>query len=168
MREFIKIVLPYIKPYKINALLNVLFNLLGSVFSLFSFTLVIPFLRILFNPDALVLERPEFGLSSKALLDLFNYYLSQVIVHDGKLKALFTISIFIFVTVLLKNMFTYLANFFMAPLRNGIVRDIRNKIYKKVLNLHLGFFSEERKGDIISRLNGLHLLQLRCCFAILL
>jgi subfamily B ATP-binding cassette protein MsbA len=152
MREFIKILIPYLKPYKLNALLNIVFNTLSSIFSLFSLTLLMPFLRILFSPDDLVLQKPEFAFNSKVLLDSFNYYLSQIIIKDGETKALLTVSIFILISVLLKNLFTYFANFFMSPLRNGIVKDIRNKIYKKVLNLHLGFFSHERKGDIISRM----------------
>ncbi len=152
MREFIKIVIPYIKPYKLNAILNIVFNIFGSIFSLFSLTLLMPFLRILFSPEKLVLQKPEFAFDSKVLLDIFNYHLSQIIIKDGEIKALLTISIFILASVLLKNLFTYLANFFMSPLRNGIVKDIRNRIYKKVLNLHLGFFSQERKGDIISRM----------------
>ncbi len=152
MREFIKIVIPYIKPYKLEAFLNIFFNFLGSVFSLFSLASLIPFLRILFNPDQLVLQKPEFAFNSDSMMGLINYYLSSIIVEQGKLQALFFVSLFILITVLLKNLFTYLANFFIAPLRNGILKDIRNQIYKKVLNLHLGFFSEERKGDIISRM----------------
>ena len=154
MREFIKIVIPYIKPYKLNALLNIIFNFLGSVFSLFSLALLMPFLKILFHPEELVLEKPELAFNSKVLLQHLYYYLSQIIVTDGKIKALLWVSIFILLAVLFKNLFIYLANFFMAPLRNGIVKDIRNKIYRKVLNLHLGFFSEERKGDIISRMTS--------------
>lgn len=152
MREFIKIVIPYIKPYKLNAFLNIFFNLLGSIFSLFSLTLLMPFLKILFHPEELVLVKPEFAFDSKVLLQQFYYYISKVIIEDGKIEALLLVSVFILLSVLLKNMFIYMANYFMAPLRNGIVKDIRNKIYHKVLNLHLGFFSEERKGDIISRM----------------
>ena len=152
MREFIKIVIPYIKPYKLEAFLNIFFNFLGSVFSLFSLASLIPFLRILFNPDQLVLQKPEFAFNSDSIMGIVNYYISSIIVEQGKLQALTFVSIFILVTVLLKNLFTYFANFFIVPLRNGILKDIRNQIYKKVLNLHLGFFSEERKGDIISRM----------------
>ncbi|MEN8118949.1 MAG: ABC transporter ATP-binding protein [Bacteroidota bacterium] len=154
MKEFIKIVLPYIKPYKINALLNILLNILGAVFSLFSLTLLIPFLGILFESQELILEKPDFVFKSEAILNYFNYYISLIIIEEGKITALLYVSIFVLVAILLKNLFIYFANFFMAPLRNGIVKDIRNKIYNKVLNLHIGFFSEEKKGDIISRMTS--------------
>lgn len=154
MREFIKIVLPYIKPYRVNALLNIVLNLIGAVFSLFSLILLMPFLGILFDSQKLVLEKPELTFSSDAVIQYFNFYMSQIIVSEGQIKALVYVSIFILATILFKNLFVYFANFFMAPLRNGIVKDIRNKIYNKVLNLHIGFFSEEKKGDIISRMTS--------------
>ncbi|RLD68478.1 MAG: ABC transporter ATP-binding protein, partial [Bacteroidetes bacterium] len=154
MREFIKIVLPYIKPYRINALLNIVLNIVGSIFSLFSLILLMHFLGILFDSQKLVLEKPELTFSSDSVMQYFNYHMSQVIVSEGQIKALVYVSIFILATVLFKNLFIYFANFFMAPLRNGIVKDIRNKIYNKVLNLHMGFFSKEKKGDIISRMTS--------------
>lgn len=154
MREFLKIVLPYIKPYRVNAFLNIILNILGSVFSLFSLVLLVPFLGILFDSQKLILEEPEFAYTSKAILNYFYYYMSQIIITEGKIKALMYVSIFVLATILFKNLFIYFANFFMAPLRNGIVKDIRNKIYNKVLNLHIGFFSEKRKGDIISRMTS--------------
>ena len=154
MREFLKIVIPYIKPYKFNALLNIILNILGSVFSLFSLVLLVPFLGILFDRQKLVLEKPELALSSDSVIQYFKYFISQIIDSEGPIKALVFVSIFILATILFKNLFVYFANFFMAPLRNGIVKDIRNKIYNKVLNLHIGFFSEEKKGDIISRMTS--------------
>ena len=154
MREFIKIVLPYVKPYKLNAFLNIVLNTLGSLFSLFSLVLLIPFLGILFDSQKLVLEKPDIVLSSNGAVQYFNYYVSKIIITEGHIKALVYVSVFILVMVLLKNVFIYFANFFMAPLRNGIVQDIRNKIFTKVLNLHIGFFSEEKKGDIISRMTS--------------
>ncbi len=152
MKDFFRTVLFYIKPYKLNAALNILLNLLSSIFSLFSLVLLIPFLGVLFEQQELVLTKPEFEFSTKILLDYFYYYMSVIIVENTKIKALVFVSAFILTMILLKNLFGYFANFFMAPLRNGIVKDIRNKIYNKVLNLHIGFFSEEKKGDIISRM----------------
>jgi len=154
MREFIKIVLPYIKPYRINVLLNIVLNIFGALFSLFSLALLIPFLGILFDSQKLILEKPEFAYTSEAILNYFYYYISQIISTEGEIKALMYVSIFVLVAILFKNLFIYFANYFMAPLRNGIVKDIRNKIYNKVLNLHIGFFSEEKKGDIISRMTS--------------
>ncbi len=152
MKDFFRTLLFYIKPYKLNAVLNILLNLLSSVFSLFSLVLLIPFLGILFEQQELVLTKPEFEFSTKILLDYFYYYMSMMIVENTKIQALVFVSAFILTMILLKNLFGYFANFFMAPLRNGIVKDIRNKIYNKVLSLHIGFFSEEKKGDIISRM----------------
>lgn len=154
MKDFFRTVLFYIKPYKLNALLNIVFNLLSSVFSLFSLVLLIPFLGILFEQQDLILTKPEFSFSSKFVLDYFYYYMSVIIVENSKIQALVFVSLFILTMILLKNLFGYFANFFMAPLRNGIVKDIRNRIYNKVLNLHIGFFSEEKKGDIISRMTS--------------
>jgi ATP-binding cassette, subfamily B, bacterial MsbA len=152
MRDFFRTVLYYIKPYKLKVFLNIFLNLLTAFFSLFSFMLLIPFLGMLFGTQDLVLEKPDFEFSSTSLLDTFYYYMSFIIREKGETQALIYVSLFILVMVFFKNMFFFLANYFMAPLRNGIVKDIRNKIYKKVLNLHIGYFSKEKKGDIISRM----------------
>ncbi|OQX99159.1 MAG: antibiotic ABC transporter ATP-binding protein [Bacteroidetes bacterium 4572_117] len=154
MKEFLKILFSYIKPYKVYALLNVVLNFFSAVFSLFSLTLLIPFLSILFDNKKLIIDEPEFALKSEAVLNYFYYYISQIIIEDGKITALLYVSIFVLITIILKNLFIYFANFFMVPLRNGIVKDIRNKIYHKVLHLHIGFFSEEKKGDIIARMTS--------------
>ncbi len=154
MREFIKILIPYLKPYKVQFTLNIILNTFGTLFSLFSLTLLVPFLGILFDSQKLVLEEPEFAYKTEVAIKYFYYYMSQIIINDGKIKALLYVSIFILISILLKNLFLYFAKFFMASLRNGIVKDIRNKIYLKILNLHIGFFSEEKKGDIISRMTS--------------
>ena len=154
MREFIRITLPYLKPYRSYAGLNILFNLLASLFSLFSLGLLIPFLGILFDTQQMVLEKPEWTLSATGVIDYFYYFISQVIMAKGKITALIYVSAFVLGAILCKNLSAYFANFFMAPLRNGMVRDIRNKLYRKSLDLHLGFFSEEKKGDIISRMTS--------------
>ncbi|NJO89841.1 MAG: hypothetical protein HC831_13510 [Chloroflexia bacterium] len=151
MRDFFRTILQYIRPYKLQALLNIIFNLFGAFFSLFSLMLLIPFLGILFNSDQLILEKPAFEFSVDYANNYFNYYMSNIIVESGKINALLFVCIFVLLTVLLKNVFIYFANFYMAPIRNGIVRDIRNKIYRKVLNLHIGYFSDEKKGDVISK-----------------
>jgi subfamily B ATP-binding cassette protein MsbA len=152
MRDFFKTVLLYIKPYKYKVILNIFFNLLTALFSLFSFGLLIPFLGMLFGSEELILTKPQWEFSTTAVLDSFYYYMSQVIESSGRIKALMFVSVFILVMVFFKNLFFFLGNYFMAPLRNGIVKDIRNKIYNKVLNLHIGYFSKEKKGDIISRM----------------
>ncbi len=152
MRDFFKTVLYYIKPYKYQVLLNVMLNILTAIFSLFSLAMLIPFLGILFGSQELILVKPAFAFSPQVLLNTFYYYMSNIIVESGKTKALVMVSVFILAMTFFKNLFAFLANYFMAPLRNGIVKDIRNRIYNKVLNLHIGYFSEEKKGDIISRM----------------
>ena len=143
MRDFLRTVFYYIRPYKLHATLNIVFNLFASVFSLFSLVLLIPFLGILFGTEDPVLEMPTAEFSANFVKDYFYYYMSTFIVEsgeDGKAKALLFVSIFVLLMILLKNLFAYFANFFMAAVRNGVVRDIRNRIYKKVLNLNIGFF----------------------------
>ncbi|RLD65541.1 MAG: ABC transporter ATP-binding protein [Bacteroidetes bacterium] len=154
MKDFIKITLPYIKPYKLDAILNIVFNLLATIFSLFSLTLLIPFLGILFGSQELIEHKPEFEFSSKALLNYFYFYMSQIIIESGKIKALVYVSIFILAMIFIKNILIYFANFFMTSLRSGMVKDLRNVIYNKVVNLHIGFFSNEKKGDVISRMTN--------------
>lgn len=144
----------YIKPYKGLAFLNVLFNIIQVVFSLSALALVIPFLSILFEQQELVLQEPEPGLSASSAIDYFNYYLSTVIVEQGKKAALLTVSFTVIAVILLKNLFIYFAKFFAIPMRNGIVRDIRNFIYAKILSLPLSYYSEEKKGDIISKISN--------------
>jgi ATP-binding cassette, subfamily B, bacterial MsbA len=152
MRDFFRTVVFYIKPYKLHAFLNILFNMLGSLFSLFSLALLIPFLGTLFGTQELVTEKPEWAFSTSSILGNGNFFLSEIIRESGRIKAVFMVSLFILIMILFKNLFIYFANFFMAPLRNGIVMDIRNRIFNKVLNLHMGYFSKEKKGDIISRM----------------
>jgi len=152
MKDFIKILYLYIRPYKIQVIFNIFFNIIGSIFSLFSLAMIIPFLGILFNPDQIVNVKPEFEYSPDYVLDSFYYFVSQIIIDGGKEKALLIVTLFVLLMIFLKNIFVYFANFFMATIRNGVVKDMRNKIFGKILNLHIGYFSEEKKGDIISKM----------------
>lgn len=144
----------YIKPYKWNAVGNIIFNILQIVFSLSALVLVIPFLNILFNQQEAVTVLPDFEYSLESMKQIFNYHVSDLIATKGKEQALLFVSLIVITVILLKNTFLYFANFFMAPLRNGIVKDIRNKIYSKMLVLPLSYYSDERKGDIISRVSN--------------
>lgn len=153
MNRFLKIV-KYIVPYWSSAVFNILFNFLAVVFSLFSFTMVAPFLGILFNNQPIVTNPVDFEFNAQAIQKFFNYHLSQIIIERGNEDALLFVVVLVIIMVFFKTTFMYLANYVIAPLRNGVVRDIRNAIYKKVLKLQLGFFSNERKGDIISRMTG--------------
>lgn len=144
----------YIKPYKWEAFGNISFNIIQIFFSLSALALIIPFLGILFDQQELISEKPELTYSMDSLLAYFNYYISTIIIENGKPAALKFVSIIVIVTILLKNLFIFLAKYFEAPLRNGVIKDIRNKIYSKILQLSLSFYSEEKKGDIISRISN--------------
>lgn len=141
-------------PYKAYAFLNVLFNLLSTLFELFGLALIMPFLNLLFKPNELVTVRPELSLSFDALYGMFKYYISGIIVERGPESALIFISVLVVVMIFIKNVFRYLALFFMVPLRNWIVRDLRNAMYRHVLILPLSYFSSERKGDLITRMSN--------------
>ena len=115
--------------------------------------MVAPFLNVLFTQETNYQLIP-WSFSIKALLGNFNYFLSVFIAEHGKLVALELIAIVVVVLFFLKNLFRYLAMYFMSPIRNGVVRDLRNKMYDKVLYLPLTYFSEERKGDLMSRMTS--------------
>lgn len=133
--------------------MNIICNMLSVVFSLFSLTMVAPFLNVLFSQTSNY-EKIPWSFSVKALYGNFNFFLSNFIVENGKLEALFLISILVITLFFFKNLFRYLAMFFLAPVRNGVIRDLRNKMYDKILWLPLTYFSEERKGDLISRMTS--------------
>ena len=153
-------VLKYVKGYWRYALWNILFNILSVVFGLFSLTIVKPFLDLITEKDAstystiLSKGEPALGASIENLTAYLNYQLSGLIIHEGKMRALVTIcfaGVFIF---FFKALFRYLGMFFLAPIRNGVVKDLRDTIYKKTLNLPLSYYSDERKGDIMSRITS--------------
>ncbi len=154
MKDFFKVLKLHIPPFKNYALLNVLFNILGVVFSLFSLVLMSPFLGILFGTAEEINTLVNFEFNKDAIEQIFKYHITTMIADHGQSYALVFVSILVSIMFLLKNTFIYFANYFMAPIRNGVVRNIRNKVYKKTLNLHLGYFSDERKGDIISRITA--------------
>ncbi|MCF8253414.1 MAG: ATP-binding cassette domain-containing protein [Bacteroidia bacterium] len=153
MNGFIKL-LRYTLPFKGLAILNVVFNILSILFSLFSIALILPFLKLLFGQSALVTVKPEFSFSIEGLSGSFNYYLSNLIVTEGHEAALIFICFVLVITILLKNVFRYLALFVMVSLRNNIVSDLRSSLYRHILVLPLSYFSEEKKGDLISRMSS--------------
>ena len=150
MKKFYR-VLAYAIPYWGYAAINTLFNLLTIVFSLFSFALLIPFLNLLFGINALVTVKPALHFTTKSLLDFINYSISQIIIHDGKIQALVFICLLILGTFFLRNLSRFFAMYFMANVRVGSVKGIRNDIYSKLLILPLSFYKQRNKGDIISR-----------------
>ena len=146
----------YLKGYWHYAILNILSNILFSVFSVVSITLVIPFLDVLFQPDSffqeLVNHPQTLSFNSESIKHFVQYKLAEYILKYGKEQVLIGICVIVFVLTFLKNLFRYLAMFFIAPIRNGVVQDLRNKLMNKLLHLPLSFYSKEKKGDIISRM----------------
>src|SRR5690554_5464260 len=152
MKSFVQI-LRLLKNYKPQIAANVFFNILSTIFSIFSLTAVAPFLTILFAPDEITLPEtaPEFSLSSSEFLGYINYQFALFIDTYGKDQALIYFCIFIVVVFFLKNITNYFTLYFIAPVRIGVVRDLREAMHRKMLFLHLGYYSNERKGDLISR-----------------
>ena len=153
MKRFFKL-LRYLFPYKWYVAQNVIYNILGAFFALFSFAMVIPFLEVLFDNQEMVLERMEFELSTDYLLHTLNYYMSQIMVTRDAAGALALVSILVVVFSLLKNGFLFAANYVLAPIRAFVVRDLRNEVYRKVLRLPLSYYNEARKGDVISLISS--------------
>jgi len=142
-----------IKNYKLYVALNILSNILMVIFSVLSISFFFPFLEILLDQQQLVTEKPAAIFGLEDIVETFYYYLSQIIIEYGKPKALAAMCVSLVGIYFFKNLFKYFSLFFMAPVRNGIVRDIRRKLYDKTLELPLSFFSEQKKGDLISRVS---------------
>jgi len=153
MNRFFRL-LRYLLPYKWYVVQNVLFNILGAFFALFSFAMVIPFLRVLFDNQPLVTEPMEFRMSTEYFMHTLNYYMGKIMASHDEASALILVSILVVIFSLLKNGFGFMANFMLAPIRAFLVRDIRNDIYEKVLKLPLSYYTEARKGDVISRISN--------------
>src|SRR6185312_8096875 len=153
-------ILHYIKRYKTYAILNVVFNVLSMVFNIFSIGLIIPFSQALFKTDKTELAKilaagpPQFKLSGDALSDYIKYQVAHLMDVHGWQYVLILIAVSLIVIVFIKNLTRYLAIYFMAPIRNGVVRDIRNEMYEKIMVLPLSYYSAERKGDIMSRMTN--------------
>ncbi|MHC1707599.1 MAG: ABC transporter ATP-binding protein [Bacteroidales bacterium] len=150
----IKQLLVFIIPYRKYALLNIFFNFISIILSLVSLTLLIPFLQLLFDQVRLVTEIVPWAFNTASLTNNLNYYLSIVILEKGKFTALLYISLLVIVLFFLRNLTRYLAMYLVAPLRSGVIRDIRNNLYDKVLILPIGYFTNQRKGDVLSRLSS--------------
>lgn len=116
--------------------------------------MIIPFLRVLFGQEEAVTIKPDFSFSGNAFNEFINYYLGQVISTYGKKEALLIVSGFVVVMIFLKNILFYFSKFVMVPVRNGVIRDMRNSIYQKIIELPFSYFSEERKGDIMSKMTN--------------
>ena len=158
MKEFMQVLRRFLPPYKKFIVLSVIANILSAVLNIFSFAALIPILQILFQTDdaekATALMVWDWGKAQDVLMNNMNYYVNQLIDELGPTTTLFIIGMFLVAMTLLKTAAYYLGGALLTPIRTGVVRDIRDLMYKKVTALPLGFFSEERKGDIIARMSG--------------
>lgn len=152
MKNFFEL-LKYGKDYKRFAYLNIFFNLLGIVFGLFSLASVMPFLDIIFKPETTALVKPQPGSDFGSVKATLMYEIARVVQGNPK-EALIYICVVIVVFTILKNVCVYLALVNLISFRQNTVRDLRDRLYKKVLRLPLSHFSDERKGDLISRMSG--------------
>lgn len=150
----LKILLRYALPYKWYALLNIIFNILGALFSLVSLASLIPVLNILFKQSEPVTTLVPWTFDTKAVFNNLNFYISHEISRSGEIHTLMVICIGIVILFFFKNVFRYLALFYVAVLRNGVVKDLRNALYHRILILPLAYYTEQRKGDIISRISN--------------
>ncbi len=143
----------YVKPYWFSVVLNLIFNLMAIFFSLFSFALVVPFLNLLFQTDAIqAVAKPEFHLSSDYLIGYLNYVMSNIILEKGHAYALVFVCLFLLVAFFFRNLGRFCASYFMAKARVGAIKDLRRDIYNKILILPLSFYSKQKKGDIMARI----------------
>lgn len=154
MKGLYKLLKRFLPPYKGYIFLNILFNLLGAVFGAFQLAALKPVLDVLFGIQPIIPKPANWSFDFNNLANNLTYLIGEIIQSYGKQRALFYLGLFIVSMVILKVGFTYFASFVMVPVRNGIVCDIRNQIYHKILSLPIGFFSDERKGDIIARTTG--------------
>jgi len=146
--------LRYLLNYKINIALVLIANLLYALFSIFTLTMLVPFLSVLFGQVQQVVVRPSFSLTSSFFIDTFYYYMGLIVTQHGQMSALLYIAVVMIVFSLLSNVFRYMGMFWLAPLRSGILRDLRNDFYHKLLLLPISFFNRYQKGDIISRIGA--------------
>ena len=158
MNGIITILKRFLPPYKKYVALSLLFNLLTAVLNVFSLTTIIPILSILFKVNDKVFEFIPWETKGISLIDVVlnngNWYMSRLIeIHGGSTTLLF-LAVALVVMTLFKTGTAYFGSYFTIPIRTGVVKDIRNKINDKILTLPIGFFSEERKGDILARISG--------------
>ena len=158
MKEFLQVLKRFLPPYKKYLALTIVFNILSAVLNIFSFAALIPILQILFRTEGTGTATQLMPWSFDNLKDVISnnadYYVTQLIHSVGSTTTLLLIGVFLAFTTMLKTGAYFLSSATIIPMRTGIVRDIRNQLYRKITSLPLGFFSDERKGDIIARMTG--------------
>ena len=164
MKSIFKL-LGYVKHYKLHGFLNLLFNLLGIIFTLISLTMIKPVLDLLFMGPEVDLsiylkENPFSGINKDFLEFELNKWFAEIILHDpngiieGKKRTLIIVCVLTVISFFFKNLFLFLAKYVLAPIRNDIIAVIRKEAYVKILSLPISFFTEEKKGDIMSRMTS--------------
>jgi len=165
MKEFFLLLKRLVPPYKKYLWFNIVMNILTAILNLFSFAIIIPILKLIFKVNKEVYEYMPFDFSSGGwwhnlrnlkdiLLNDFNWYFSHVLETKGASHLLFILAVYLITTTIIRVATMYLSYYYLIPIRTGVVRDLRNQINDKIISLPLAFFSEERKGDIISRISG--------------
>ena len=158
MKEFLNILRRFVPPYKKYLILSIVFNVLSAILNIFSFAALIPILQILFQTSDAATATGymawDWSNIQAVLMNNMNYYVNGLIAEWGQTTTLLLIGLFLAVTTALKTGVYYLAAVSILPIRTGVVRDMRNQLYRKITALPMGFFSEERKGDIIARMSG--------------
>ncbi|MDY9919912.1 ATP-binding cassette, subfamily B/ATP-binding cassette, subfamily B, MsbA [Porphyromonadaceae bacterium NLAE-zl-C104] len=158
MKGIIHILKRFLPPYKKYVILAFIFNILTAILNVFSLATIIPILQVLFKINRETYSFIEWGSSDYSFVDILlnnaNWYITQLIETHGSSTTLMALATFLIVMTLLKTGTAYFGSYFLIPIRTGVVKDIRNQINDKVLSLPLGFFTEERKGDILSRVSG--------------
>ena len=154
MKSFSRILL-YLTDQKRNIVLYFVFNLLSILFSLVSLAMLAPFLQLLFGQDKLITQAPEITLKGASIGNYIKYLLSEIIIkYNNKIVALGFICVVIITTIFFKNLFTYLGFRVLSPMRNYVMTKLRSDLFNKILELPIGYFTEQRKGDIISRMSN--------------
>ncbi len=160
MKEFLQVLRRFVPPYKKYLALSIVFNILSAILNIFSFAALIPILQILFQVDGGIRANDymswngDLGSIKEVATNNMYYYIQEFIVEYSASTALLVISLFLAFMTFLKTGAYFLSSAMIIPIRTGIVRDVRNQLYHKITSLSLGFFSEERKGDIIARMSG--------------
>lgn len=158
--NFLRLIKRFIPPYKKEVTLNIFFHLLSTLLSLVSFAAIIPILQILFgvNTDVLTYQTVDWtasvGVITSTLKNNLFYWIQQQTTTQGAGWVLFALGVFLIVTTFLKTATSYLGSYFMIPIRTGVLRDLRASLYSKIIHLPIGFFTEERKGDVMSRMTS--------------
>ena len=157
MNNNLKKILPFALHYKKNVIMNIIFNIFYALFSTLLMVTLLPTLNVIFEKDTRVLEKPiytDISEFKEFAEQWFNYNLTEISDNYGREKALLLVIGIVILTALLKNLFNYLAARHVTALRNGVLRDIRQKLYKKIIDLPISYYSDQRKGDVMARMLG--------------